>query len=165
MTFENIILVAGGTFSGLLAGLMYAFNVAVVPALRSMKPREHIIAMQEINVKIINPVFMLSFLGPTFLLPLAAYLNRDSAQFLWIVGAAVLHIVGADGVTGVGNVPLNDKLAKVDVDQLTDEQAEQIRLDYQGHGSAWMRYHNVRTLASIAATLFVFIACLVKSIE
>ena len=63
MTVENIVLVIGGTLTGLLAGLLYAFEVSVVPALHAMKARQHIKAMQEINLKIINPLFFLSFLG------------------------------------------------------------------------------------------------------
>jgi uncharacterized membrane protein len=146
--------------SGLLAGLLYAFSVAIVPALRSIKGTEHIAAMQAINDKIKNPVFFLSFLGPALLLPLAAFLYRDNAQFGLLVIAAVLHIVGAIGVTGAGNIPLNEKLDKIDVSTLSEAEADQIRNEFQGAGSAWMRFHMVRTLASIAATMLVFIVCL-----
>lgn len=160
MSFENLVLVAGGTLSGLLAGLFYAFSVAIVPALRIMNPKEHIRASQAVNVKIINPVFMLSFLGPTVLLPLAAYLLRGGAQFPWLAAAAALHVIGVNGVTMMGNVPLNERLDKVNADQLSEAEAERVRGDYQGEGAGWMRLHTIRTLASIAATALVFIACL-----
>jgi len=163
MTLENIILVVGGTLTGLLAGLLYAFNVAVVPALRHMKGTQHIAAMQSINEKIKNPVFFLSFFGPSILLPLAAYLHRDSTQFPFLVGASLLHIIGANGVTIVGNIPLNETLDRVDASQLSEAEADQIRQEFQGPGSPWMRFHAVRTLASIAATALVFVVCLSKS--
>jgi uncharacterized membrane protein len=121
--------------------------------------------MQAINVKILNPVFLLSFLGPTLLLPLAAFLHRSGPQFELLVAAAVLHIVGANGVTIVGNVPLNDHLAKRDVNQLSEAEADHIRKAFQGKGAPWMRWHTVRTLAATAATALVFIACLSKSIS
>jgi uncharacterized membrane protein len=163
MTFENIVLIIGGTLTGLLAGVFYAFNVAVVPALRRLKGKEHIAAMNAINDKIKNPVFFLSFFGPTILLPLAAYLHRAEASFPLLVAAALLHIVGSNGVTVAGNIPLNEKLDKVDVNQISDSEADQIRQDFQGPGSAWMRLHAVRTLAAIAATALVFIVCLIKA--
>lgn len=118
-----------------------------------------------INGKILNPVFFLSFFGPTILLPLAAFLHRGGSQFGFLVAAAVLHIVGAIGVTVVGNVPLNDTLAKLDVSQLSEAEADHIRKAFQGPGTPWMRFHTVRTFAATAATALVLIACLSKSMS
>ena len=162
MTLENMLLVLGGTLSGLMAGLFYAFDVAIVPALRSLKGMQHIAAMQAINLKIKNPVFFLSFLGPTLLLPIVAYLHRDTAQFPLLVAAALLHIFGANGVTIAGNIPLNDQLDKVDANSLSESEADRIRTEFQGTGSRWVRFHVVRTLTSTAATALVLIACLSK---
>ncbi len=165
MKFEDIVLVVGGTLTGLLAGVFYAFSVAIVPALRSMKGAQHIAAMQSINVKIENPVFFLSFFGPTFLLPLAAFLHRGMPQFGLLVAASVLHIVGSNGVTLAGDIPLNNKLAKIDVNHLSEAEADQIRKEFQRPGSPWMNFHNIRTLAAIAATALAFLACLSKSVS
>ena len=162
MTIENIVLVIGGTLTGLFAGLLYTFNVAIVPAFRSIKGTQHIAAMQAINTKIKNPVFFLSFFGPTILLPFAAYLHRGTAEFPLLVAAAALHIIGGNGVTIAGNLPLNDRLDKVDANQLSEEEADRIRKEFQGAGSPWMRFHNIRTLAVTAATALVFIVCLSK---
>jgi uncharacterized membrane protein len=161
MNLTDIVLVTGGTLTGLSAGVYYTFNVAVIPALHARSAKEHIAAMQAINIRIINPVFMLSFLGPSVLLPLAAVLHRDSARLPLLIAAAGLHIIGVNGVTMAGNVPLNDGLAKVNLTTLDEAEAEQIRQTYQGQGSSWMRLHNLRTMATIAATALVFIACLV----
>ena len=163
MTLENILLVIGGTLSGLLAGVMYTFNVAIVPALRSTKGTQHIAAMQALNLKIQNPVFFLSFFGPTVILPITAYLHRDTAQFPLLAAAAALHIIGANGVTMVGNIPLNNQLDKVDVNKISEAEADKIREDFQGVGSRWMNLHAIRTLTSTAATALVFIACLMKA--
>lgn len=156
MTFENTILVVGGTLMGLLAGLFSVFSFAIVPALRSLNAKQHLAAMQAINVKIVNAVFLIIFLGPSVLLPLAAFLHR--APLLWL--AAALHIIGVNGVTIAGNVPLNDRLAEIDVHQLSEADAERIRQDFQGKGARWMRLHHIRTLAATAATVLAFIACL-----
>jgi uncharacterized membrane protein len=165
MTLENVVLVIGGTLTGLFAGLLYTFNVAIVPALRSIKGTQHIAALQAINKKIKNPIFFLSFFGPTILLPLAAYLHWGTAEFPLLVAAAALHIIGGNGVTIAGNIPLNDKLDRVDSNQLSEAEADQIRKEFQGAGTPWMRYHNVRTLAVTAATALVFIVCLSKSLS
>lgn len=162
MTFENIVLVVGGTFTGLFAGLLYSFPVAIVPALRTLKGTQHIAAMQSINAKIENPLLFLSFLGPIVLLPLAAFLHRGEPEFALLVAASILHILGATGVTVFGNIPLNKELAKVDTPKLSEEEAEKIRKEFQGPWKPWMRFHTVRTLAATAATALVIVACLLK---
>jgi uncharacterized membrane protein len=163
MSFANLVLVVVGTLSGLLAGVFYIFSIALVPAFRITSPQAHITTMQAINRKILNPLFMLSFLGPTALLPLAAIQHWGAPQFPLLVAAALLHIIGANGVTVVGNVPLNDRLDKVNVAQLGEAEAERVRQAFQGEGSAWMRFHHIRTLASIAAAALVLMVCLSKN--
>lgn len=162
MTFEKIILISGGTLTGLLAGLFYAFSVAVVPALREVPAREHLHVMQAVNIKIKNPVFFVTFFGPSVLLPFAAYLNREESQLPLLVAASALCILGVNGVTIAGNLPLNDTLEKVDVSQLSESEAEQMRQDYHGFLSAWMRFHHLRTFSATAATVLIFIVCLSK---
>lgn len=162
MNFQNGVLVTGGTLTGLLAGLFYAFHVAIVPGLRSATATQHLAAMQGINAKIQNPVFFLSFFGPTLLLPLAAYLHRGKPEFAMLVLAAGLFIVGANGVTMVVHLPLNEEIDKVAVNQISDAEAEPIRTDYQGPDTRWMRWHTVRTLTTTASAALVFIVCLSK---
>jgi uncharacterized membrane protein len=163
MTLKNSVLVLGGTLTGLFAGLLYSFSVAIVPALRASKATQHIAVMQALNVKIENPVFFLSFFGPVVLLPWAAFLHRGEPQFAWLVAASVIQIVGANGVTVAGNIPLNNELARVDVEHISESEADSIRTEYQGPGSPWMRLHAVRTPAATAATALVFVVTLSKS--
>jgi uncharacterized membrane protein len=48
---------------GLMAGLFFAFSVAVMKALARLPSAEGIGAMQSINVAIINPLFLAVFFG------------------------------------------------------------------------------------------------------
>jgi uncharacterized membrane protein len=162
MSIENIVLVLAGTLTGLIAGVYYTFNVAIVPALRALTGTQHIAAMQAINRKIQNPVFFLSFFGPTLLLPLAAYLHRNGSQFGLLVAAALLHLLGGNGVTMAGNIPLNERLDRMDVRQLSESEADHIRGEFQGKGSRWMQWHNIRTVTATLATALVLVAALSK---
>jgi len=160
MTFPNLILIVAGTLTGLFAGLLYAFSVAVVPGLRAASAKAHIEVMQAINVGIENPVFFLSFMGPIFLLPLAAYLHRGQPGAGLLVLAALLHIVGGCAVTIAGNLPLNAKLAKIKASALSEAEADKVRRDFQRPGSAWMKLHAVRTLSATAALACVIAGAL-----
>jgi len=58
-----VLLIASTVTSGLIAGLYYGYAVSVMSALHQVDERAAVAVFQRINVVIINPVFMLSFLG------------------------------------------------------------------------------------------------------
>lgn len=162
MTVENVVLVASGVLAGLHAGLLYDFAIDVVPSMRKLKAKAHIEMFQAIDKTITNALFFPSFFGPIVLLPLAAFLFRGEPQFPWLVAAAIIQIVGCNGVTVARHLPLNAELAKIDTHKISDAEAEKVRLEFQGPGSKWTRFHAVRTLAGIAATTLVFIVAVSK---
>jgi uncharacterized membrane protein len=120
---------------------------------------EYVKAMQSINAVIQNPLFFVSFFGPIILLPLAAFLQRDanSMQFALLLASSALYIAGSFALTIVGNVPLNQRLAKFDASKASDNEIAQARAGFE---KPWNRLHAIRTIASIAATVLIFVACL-----
>jgi uncharacterized membrane protein len=159
MTAENIVLITSGILTGLHAGLLYDFAIDVVPSMRKLGAKAHIDMFHAIDKTITNLLFFPSFFGPIVLLPLAVFLFRGEPQFPWIVLAAIIQIIGCNGVTVAVHLPLNAELAKVDTHKISDNKAEKIRKTFQGPGSKWSRFHAVRTLSGITATLLIFIAC------
>lgn len=160
--FEYIVIVTGGVLAGLHAGLLYDFSVDIVPSLRKLKAKAHIEMFQSINKTIENPAFFLSFFGPAILLPLSTFLFRNKPQFLWLLAASLIQILGCNGVTIARHLPLNAAFAKVDTNKISDQEAETIRTEFQGPNSRWVRFHTVRTLAGITATTLVFIPLLIS---
>lgn len=146
--------------TGLIAGLFYAYANSVMPALARTDDRTIIDVMQKINVVIINPWFMIGFLGTVGFTILAAalHLGREHrSTLIWIVLALVLNVI-AFAVTSGLNVPLNDQLAAAgDPASITDLAA--VRADYE---AAWVRWNIVRgvfhTLAFLALCGALFVA-------
>ena len=64
----------------------------------------------------------------------------------------ILYLVGCIGVTMVGNVPLNERLAKANPD---DAEAESLWSFYLAR---WTLWNHVRTAASLAAAACFVIA-------
>ena len=158
MVFENIILVLAGTLTALVTGLYFGFSVSVNRGLQRLNDSEYIKAVQSINAVIQNPIFMVSFIGPVLLLPLATLLQKDtnSMQFALLLASSVLYIAGSFALTMVGNVPLNQRLAMFDVTNASGNEIAQAR---EGFEKPWNRLHTIRTIASIAATVLIFAAC------
>ena len=119
---------------------------------------EYVKAVQSINTFIQIPFFIVSFIGPVLLLPLATFLQKDtnSMQFVLLLASSVLYTAGSFGLTMLGNVPLNQRLAKFDVTKASGHEIAQVREKFE---KPWNRLHTIRTVASIAATVLIFTIC------
>lgn len=136
---SEIVLLTARTLSGLLAGVFLAYTVSVMPALRAMDDKTFVTVMNRINVVIVNPVFLAVFLGA----PVAALAVLLWVRNPWAVGGAVFAVASLV-VTGVFNVPLNDRLA-----------AGGAREAFE---NAWTVWNVVRTVTASAA-----LVCLVRA--
>lgn len=122
-----------------MTGGFFVFTVGVMPGLNAARPGAAIAAMQGINQKIQNPVF----LGTFMLLPVAAVVagillltmdERPSALFFF--AAAAVYVVGAIAPTAVVNVPMNNALDAVTIPSDAAEAAK-TWADYTGRWTAW----------------------------
>jgi uncharacterized membrane protein len=141
--------------AALVAGIFYAFSTFVMQALGRLAPREGIAAMQSINVVVINPLFFLAFFGTGLLCVAtiaASLLSETGVSLAPALTGGILYIVGCIGVTMAGNVPLNERLAKVSPD---DAEAESL---WDLYLARWTLWNHVRTAASLAAAAFLVIA-------
>jgi uncharacterized membrane protein len=155
----NLILTAAAVATALIGGLFYAYSCSVNPGLGRLGDREYIAAMQSINTAIINPLFMMSFMGTLFLLPLSTFLqysNPVTPRFWLLLLATLFYGIGVFGVTMFGNVPLNDTLAKVDLHSSAEELHAQ-RLLFE---APWNSLHRVRSLCSGLSIICVVLACM-----
>jgi uncharacterized membrane protein len=156
LMFETILLVLTSLLTALLAGVFFGYAVSVNGGLARLKDKEYIAAMQSINVVILNPLFMATFMGPVILLPVITFLLWNTPDAFLLLAASIIYLVGVFGSTAGGNVPLNEKLAKCDLKNVSEKEIADARKLFE---KAWNRLHIIRTLAAIAATTFLLIAC------
>ncbi|WP_433479422.1 DUF1772 domain-containing protein [Spirillospora sp. CA-142024] len=143
----SIIMAAG------MAGAFFAFSTGVMPGLNAAKPGSAIDAMQGINQKIQNPVFIAVFLLVPFLAIAAGVLlltlDQKSAAVLFFVAAAV-YFVGALVPSFAVNIPMNNDLDGVTIPKDVTEAAK-IWSDYSGRWTAWNTARAVFSWASLLA--------------
>ncbi|GAA3473259.1 anthrone oxygenase family protein [Nonomuraea roseola] len=114
MKLSTIALILSTLSAGLMAGLFAAFAYAVMPGLKRSSDRTLVEAMQRINVAIINPLFMILFMGGVVVMVAAVILHwrgGGNPALPWVIAGSVLYLVMFAVTSGV-NVPLNDQLAK-----------------------------------------------------
>lgn len=136
-------------FSGLVAGLMYAYSCSVNTGLKNLAAPAYLSAMQSINIAIQNPLFFISFMGLLVILPVTAfkyYHAGANTTFCLTLASAVVYIVAVLGVTLLGNVPLNEMLAKFNIEKSSPEEVASMRRLFE---KPWNVFHTVRTIASI----------------
>jgi uncharacterized membrane protein len=133
---------AAGIGSALVAGVFFAFSVAIMPAFARLAPGPGVAVMQAINVTIVRAPFLLVFLG-TAVACAAAVVLAPLDPAAWI--GAALYLVGGVGVTAVDNVPLNNRL----VDEDPDAPGE----FWRTYARRWTAWNHVRTLACTAAAV------------
>jgi len=113
----RILTLVAAVGTGLVAGIFFAFSSFVMRALDRLPAAQGIAAMQSINVAVINPLFMTTFLGTGAACALLVALSlwdwhRPGSGFL--LSGGLLYLVGTILVTIAFNVPRNEALAHID---------------------------------------------------
>ncbi|MGI8458419.1 MAG: hypothetical protein ACR2LI_09950 [Propionibacteriaceae bacterium] len=102
---------AAVVLAGLVAGLLLAFAVAVLPGLAKVDDQTFVATMRSINVAILNPVFLLLWLGaPLLAIGTAGLSLRSKEAIPWAIAGALL-MIATFVITAAVNIPLNDALA------------------------------------------------------
>ena len=108
--------------------------------------------MQRINDMIVNPIFLLLFLGTPALCSVIAI---DSALMLnepgrvWLLAGALAYLIGPFGITLLFNVPLNNLLARAGVSDV-DEM-------WSMYQRKWQRWNHIRTYIGAASVVLMTI--------
>jgi uncharacterized membrane protein len=148
------VLLAAALLAGLQAGTYFTWSTGVMPGLAKVDDRTFVSAMQQINIAIVNPLFMATFLGAPLLAGAAIVVAGPQAR-PWAIAATVLA-VGTVLITVAGNVPLNDTLdAAGAVDKIKDLAA--VRDDFE---SLWVKLNIARTVTSAGALAALAMAAL-----
>jgi uncharacterized membrane protein len=135
--------------SGVMAGLFFIFSNTIMTALGRLPPPGGIAAMQSINVVILNPTFLATFMGTALLsglLVIAALFRWSEPGSFYLLAGGLLYLVCSIVVTMVFNVPLNDAIEAADPGS-----AEAAAL-WARYLSVWTAWNHVRTIGSLAAT-------------
>ena len=159
MSLSTVILLLAGIAAALMAGLFFAWSISVMPGLALLNDEQYLAAMQAMNRAILNPVFLVCFLSPLLLLPLASYLHYHYSQFGWLLAATFLYYIGVIAVTFFGNVPLNEHLDKLNLSQVSIEELSKERMVFE---KTWVHLNNVRTVLSTVVALLMLYACLLS---
>ncbi|NIL74575.1 MULTISPECIES: anthrone oxygenase family protein [unclassified Rhodococcus (in: high G+C Gram-positive bacteria)] len=140
---------------GITAGVLLAFSVSVIPALRSQPQDAAVSSMQQMNVEIVSPVFMTVFFGSAAAAVVAvmtSWMSPSAGNRILVTTGAALFVIGCVVVTSAINVPMNDALAAAD-----PHSAAGLRT-WSDYLTRWTRWNDARTVTAIAACAALTVA-------
>ncbi|GAA1779440.1 DUF1772 domain-containing protein [Agromyces lapidis] len=154
----TVLLVIAIVGTGLVSGVFFAFSGFVVQGLDRLPPTDAARAMREINVTAVRAPLMLAIFGTALLVIAVATMTFFGAYpggEWWIVGSAVLYLVGVVGVTGGANVPRNNRLAAA-----PGADAAALGAAWREFRPGWFAWNHVRWLTSAASCAALVVALL-----
>ncbi|GAA4590333.1 putative membrane protein [Actinoplanes octamycinicus] len=143
------VLIAATVLTGLVTGVFALYSHTIMPAFRRTDDRTFVTAFQAIDRAIINPWFMVTFLGGPPAIA-AAGLLRPTVLVWTAFGLALAVVV----ITVAVHLPLNDAL-KAAGDPATIDTA-QVRAAFRER--RWLLWNHLRTAASLTAFLLLTVA-------
>ena len=157
-----MVLLGAVILTGLSAGLFYAWSVSVIPGTKRVDDLTYLQTMQSINRAILNPSFFLVFFGSGILMGVASIYEFQAGKlvFTMMTAGALCYLVGTVGVTGLGNVPLNNQLDTFNIAESTTSQLAQFRETYE---RKWNKLHLIRTVFAVLSFGLAVMALLIDS--
>lgn len=142
-------------WSAVIGGVFSAFSEFVMAGLLRAAPAGGIESMQHINRTVLRTQFVAGILLiPPISIGVAVYaaLNLDGLAMSALILAALVYTLGVLLVTVFGNVPMNNKLDRL------DHNTAEAEAYWRRYGRVWTRLNHVRTIASILTAIIYGIA-------
>lgn len=145
----EVMILLATLFTGMMAGLFFAYSCSVMPALRKTQDEIFVEVMQRVNVAILNSWFALCFVGALLTAGTAFVLYTiagGGGSYPQVLAGFVLYIA-VIVVTRVFNISLNNELAGVGRPGKMSN-AHRARKNFE---APWVRWNNVRMILSVAS--------------
>ena len=156
----HVTLLVSILFCSLVAGLLFGFAIVVMPGIANLSDKEYLLAFKHMDGVIQNnqPLFVLVWAGSILSVVLTLVLgimNLGDEKLYLLTGAASLYLIGVQLPTFRFNIPLNNELQNLDIEELGKTQAKSSRMKFE---KPWNRWNRIRTInAIVAVSMFLLL--------
>jgi uncharacterized membrane protein len=162
MTSLHLVLLLSILLCSLVAGLLFAFAVVVMPGIAKLPDKEFLSSFKYMDgiIQDDQPLFILVWAGSILSVIstlILGTLNLDGTELylLWI--ASVLYLFGVQLPTFRFNIPLNNLLQNMDVQALGESELTSLRDDFEIPWNRWNRLRTVNCILSVSVLLILLI--------
>ena len=162
-TFQTVLLLAT-LLCSLVAGFLFAFAAVVMPGIKRLDDGEFIRAFQVVDgvIQMGQPLFMIAWVGSVLALVAAALLGLgvlSGGDRGLMMAAAILYVAGVQLPTFTINIPLNNRLKRLDTRTMDDATRARARVEFEPR---WNQWNIVRT-ACASLTALVLMLLLIRA--
>ena len=146
----------------LVAGFLFAFSVVVMPGIKNLNDREFLKSFQVMDhiIQGNQPVFIFVWAGSVLAFIasiISAWFAINTFYFIALIVVFLIYFVGVQIPTIVINVPLNNKIQSLTVDELAPSALKTARDEFE---NKWNKSNIFRSVMSCLATISLIILLL-----
>ena len=158
----HLVLMLSIILCSLVAGLLFAFAVVVMPGIAELDDKEYLLAFKHMDgiIQDNHPLFILVWAGSilSVIITLIMGIMNLSGGDIYLLGfASVLYLLGVQLPTFRFNIPLNNSLQKMDIAALEDSEAALSRAGFEIPWNRWNRIRTINSIISVSMLLLLLI--------
>ena len=160
MEIFDLLLILSILSCSLVTGFIFTYAVVVMPGLSQLNDKEFLKAFQVTDAVIQNkqPIFMVTWVSSivsVLSLILTSIIYIGLSETWLIVLVTMIYLLGVQGVTIFIHLPLNNRIQKLNLEKLKDENLRKERLNFE---NKWNFFNNVRTIIAFFVSLTLLIS-------
>ena len=149
-------------FCSLVAGLLFAFAIVVMPGIANLPDKQYLLAFKQMDGIIQNnhPLFILVWVGSilSVIFTFITGIMEISGSLLYLlISASILYLFGDQLPTFRFNIPLNNSLQNLEIETLEESEVALCRIDFETPWNRWNRIRTVNAIIVVSMLLFILI--------
>ena len=161
MTLFVGFLIVSTLLCALVTGFIFTYAVVVMPGFAKLDDRDFIRAFQVTDGVIQNnqPLFMLAWIGSVVSVVatmILGFIELHGIERWTVITIGFVYLIGFQGITIRIHLPLNNRLQRLEIDEMDPESLSQERNKFE---TRWNYFNNIRTLiaSAVSFSLMLFI--------
>lgn len=139
----------------LVTGIVFTFALLVMPGTGKLADREFLRAFQEMDgiIQRSHPIFITVWVGSNSALlasVILAFGRLDGLPLALLLASTVVYYLGVQLPTILGNIPLNNRLQKLNLETMGPEPLASARSQFE---RPWNRLNMLRTCVALAVSV------------
>ena len=161
MTLFVGFLIVSTLLCALVTGFIFTYAVVVMPGFAKLDDRDFIRAFQVTDGVIQNnqPLFMLAWVGSIVSVVatmILGFIELHGIERWTVFAIGFVYLMGVQGITIRVHLPLNNRLQRLEIDEMDPESLSQERNKFE---TRWNYFNNIHTLiaSAVSFSLMLFI--------
>lgn len=151
----QLILILSALLCSLVAGLVLAFAIVVMPGIRTLGTLGYLQSFKAMDLVIQNnqPIFMLVWVGSALAILASTVLGFGQLEGFdraLLIVTCVFYILGVHVPTATINIPLNNRLQAEDLDSMPQAEMQAMAEEFE---TTWLRWNTIRTVVATLTTV------------